>query len=83
MRDENDKQLKEALLVQALKTQRSILELLDHTLYDTYQSEKRRPKEEQNEELLHLAQQIRTIVAKKPKLKEIYRRLEEEFELKL
>ncbi|GAA5417354.1 hypothetical protein Pryu01_02417 [Paraliobacillus ryukyuensis] len=71
----------EELLLRAVKTQRAILQLLDTTLYETYQSEKNRPKEEQNEALLHLAQRVRTIVAKKPKLKEIYRILEEDHEL--
>ncbi|CQR47954.1 hypothetical protein BN1058_02289 [Paraliobacillus sp. PM-2] len=83
MTEDKQSETKEKLLLQAVKTQRSILQLLDHTLYDTYQSEKNRPIEEQNEDLLHLAHRVRTIIGKKPKLKEVYRKLQEEHELDL
>lgn len=81
MSEDNHAENKEQLLLQAVKTQRSILQLLDHTLYDTYQSEKNRPTEEQNKDLLYLAQQVRTIIGKKPKLKEVYRKLQEEYDI--
>ncbi|MUK87923.1 hypothetical protein GMD78_05860 [Ornithinibacillus sp. L9] len=70
---------KEALLVKALKTQYSILKLLDHTLYDTYHYQKGLSKEEQNEEVINLSYNARSIIAKKPKLKEIYRILEKDY----
>ncbi len=78
---EEQSQTKEQLLLQAVKNQQSILQLLDHTLHETYLSEKDKLKEEQNETLLQLTEQIRTIVGKKPKLKEIYRQLEEEYDI--
>ena len=68
---------KEELLIQAVKTQHSILQLLDNTLLETYQSEKSLPIEEQNEELINLAYRVRSVIAKKPKLKQIYTELEE------
>ncbi|WP_138420374.1 hypothetical protein [Aquibacillus sediminis] len=74
---------KEELLLQAVKTQWSILQLLDHTLHDTYNYQKGLPEEEQNEELINLTERVRTIVAKKPKLKEVYRVLEEEYGVNL
>lgn len=69
---------KEELLVKAVKTQHSILQLLDRTLLDMYASEKELPKEQQSEEVINLTSQIRNIVSRKPDLKEIYRKLEEE-----
>lgn len=72
---------KEALLLQAVRTQYSILKLLDQTLFDTYQYEKGLPKDEQNNEVINLSYRARSIIAKKPKLKEIYRKLEEDFEV--
>ncbi|MFC3040508.1 hypothetical protein ACFOGI_09650 [Virgibacillus xinjiangensis] len=71
------------LLLQAARTQSSILRLLETTMMETYQYEKSLPKDEQNEELIHLAERARTIIAKKPKLKEIHRKLEEEHSIKL
>lgn len=70
---------KEELLLQAVRTQYSILKLLDQTLLDTYQYEKGLPKEEQNSEVINLSYQARSIIAKKPRLKEIYRKLEEDY----
>lgn len=72
---------KEALLLQAVRTQYSILKLLDQTLFDTYQYEKGLSKDEQNNEVINLSYRARSIIAKKPKLKEIYRKLEEDFEV--
>lgn len=74
---------KEVLLLKAVKTQRSILQLLDHSLLEVYKSEKELPEEEQNNELVELAYRIRNIVARKPELKEIYRQLEEEHQVDL
>ncbi|WP_085992287.1 hypothetical protein [Oceanobacillus senegalensis] len=74
---------KEALLLQALKTQYTILQLLENTLYETYLSEKELPEGEQNKELLLFSERARTIIAKKPKLKEIYNKLEEEYDISL
>ncbi|MRH44433.1 hypothetical protein GH741_17455 [Aquibacillus halophilus] len=70
---------KEELLLQAVKTQHSILQLLDSTLLDIFQSENRLPKDQQNSEVLNLAYLVRNIVAKKPKLKDLYRELEEDY----
>ncbi|MEC5423533.1 hypothetical protein QGM71_08505 [Virgibacillus sp. C22-A2] len=74
---------KEELLIQALKTQYSILQLLESTLLDTYQYEKGLPKDQQSEEVINLSYNARSIIAKKPKLKEIYKELEEEYGVKL
>ncbi|MCT2535171.1 hypothetical protein NC661_11675 [Aquibacillus koreensis] len=74
----NNQNEKEELLIQALKTQQSILTLLDHTLLDIYKAETNLPQEQQNQEVINLSYQIRNIVGKKPKLKELYKRLEEE-----
>lgn len=76
--DESNSQHKEELLLQAVKTQYSILQLLDTTLYEMYQSEKELPENQQNTDLINIAYQIRNIVGKKPKLKDIYRKLEEQ-----
>ncbi|WP_112180933.1 MULTISPECIES: hypothetical protein [Paraliobacillus] len=81
--DESNSQYKEELLLQAVKTQYSILRLLDNTLYETYQSEKRLPEDQQNTDLINLAYQIRNIVGKKPKLKEVYKKLEDEYGIHL
>ncbi|MFC2949860.1 hypothetical protein [Virgibacillus sediminis] len=74
---------KEELLLQAARIQSSILRLLETTLMETYQYERNLPEDEQNEELIHLSERARTIIAKKPKLKEIYRKLEEEYSIDL
>ncbi|WP_019378896.1 hypothetical protein [Virgibacillus halodenitrificans] len=74
---------KEELLIQAIKTQYSILQLLDRTLLDVYQYEKGQKAEEQNSDLINLAYQARSMIAKKPKLKETYRKLEEEYGIKI
>ncbi|APC47552.1 hypothetical protein GLV94_01135 [Virgibacillus halodenitrificans] len=74
---------KEEMLIQAIKTQYSILQLLDRTLLDVYQYEKGQKTEEQNSDLINLAYQARSIIAKKPKLKETYRKLEEEYGIQL
>lgn len=74
---------REALLLQALRIQYSVLQLLDHTLHETYLYEKGLPKHQQNEEVMHLAHRIRKIIGRKPKLKEIYRKLEEEYGIKI
>lgn len=73
---------KEELLIQALKTQYSILQLLDSTLLEIYQSERQLPKSDQNDEVIELAHRVRNIVARKPHLKEIYKKLEEEYGVK-
>lgn len=80
---ESNSQNKEALLLQAVKTQYSILHLLDNTLYETYQSEKGLPEDQQNTDLINIAYQVRNIVGKKPKLKEIYKKLEDEYGIDL
>ncbi|RKQ30803.1 hypothetical protein [Oceanobacillus halophilus] len=77
------KENKEELLLQAVKTQYSILQLLDNTLHQTYQYEKGLPKEQQNSEVINLAYQARNIIAKKPKLKKIYKELEEKYDVEL
>ncbi|MYL58041.1 hypothetical protein GLW20_11015 [Virgibacillus halodenitrificans] len=74
---------KEELLIPAIKTQYSILQLLDRTLLDVYQYEKGQKAEEQNSDLINLAYQARSMIAKKPKLKETYRKLEEEYGIKI
>lgn len=74
---------KEELLIQAVRTQHSILNLLDNTLLEIYAAEKEMPEEKQNQEVVDLAYQIRNIVARKPDLKEIYRKLEEEHDVDL
>lgn len=73
---------KEELLIQAVKTQYSILQLLDSTLLDIYQTERQLPKDQQNEEVIELAYRVRNIVAKKPHLKEAYKKLEEKYDVK-
>lgn len=74
---------KEELLIQALQTQYSILKLLDNTLHQTYIYQKGLPENEQNTDVMNLAYQVRSIISKKPRLKEIYKRLDEEFGVKL
>ncbi|WP_186580449.1 hypothetical protein [Aquibacillus kalidii] len=69
---------KEELLLQAVKTQRSILQLLELTLQETYLNQKGLPEKEQNSDVMNLAYSARSIIAKKPKLKEIYKQLEEQ-----
>ncbi|RLL47763.1 hypothetical protein D8M04_00320 [Oceanobacillus piezotolerans] len=74
----NINETKEELLIQAVKTQYAILSLLDHTLLETYRYEKALPVEKQNKEIIHLTYQARNMIGKKPKLKEIYKKLEED-----
>ncbi|WP_163972198.1 hypothetical protein [Oceanobacillus halotolerans] len=73
----------EALLLEAVKIQAAILRLLDNTLHDTYRYEKSLPKDEQNEEIIHLTERARNVIAKKPKLKAIYEKLEMEYGINL
>ncbi|MFD1852096.1 hypothetical protein [Oceanobacillus bengalensis] len=74
---------KEELLLQAVKTQHAILKLLENTMHETYKFQKGLPREEQNSELMNVAERARTIIAKKPRLKEMYRELEEEYGVEL
>lgn len=81
MREPKSIKSKEELLLQAVKTQHAILKLLDHTLLDIYQSENGLPKDKQNTEVINLSYRVRNIVARKPNLKEIYKQLEEDYEV--
>ncbi len=69
---------KEELLLQAVRTQHSILQLLDNTLLEIYQTENGLSEDQQNSEVINLSYRVRNIVARKPNLKEIYKRLEED-----
>ncbi|MCU9614788.1 hypothetical protein OEV98_14690 [Caldibacillus lycopersici] len=73
----------EELLLQAVKTQYAILKLLDSTLLDTYRFEKGLPENQQNSEVINLSYNVRSIIAKKPKLKEIYKKIEAEYGISL
>ncbi|WAA13187.1 hypothetical protein [Fervidibacillus halotolerans] len=74
---------KEEMIIQALRIQYSVLQLMDRTLHETYLYEKGLPEKLQNEEVIHLTERMRKIIGRKPKLKEIYRKLEEEYHIKL
>ncbi|WAA11154.1 hypothetical protein [Fervidibacillus albus] len=80
---EKETKVKEEMMIQALRIQYSVLQLLDRTLHETYLYEKGLPENVQNEEVMHLTERMRKIIGRKPKLKEIYRKLEEDYGINL
>ncbi|SDB90268.1 hypothetical protein SAMN05421734_102341 [Pelagirhabdus alkalitolerans] len=72
---------KESLLIETVKTQHAILELLNSSLLETIKHQKSLPKDEQNQDLVHFSEQMRTVVARKPKLKNNYQKLNDQYGL--
>lgn len=70
-----EKHVDDEVLIQIIKTQHSILNLLNHTLNDTVTHQRSLPKQEQNSDLINLAEQTRRVIARKPKLKAAYKKL--------
>lgn len=65
----------EKTLIQIINTQHAILTLLNHTLLSTTNYQRSLDLEEQNKELIYLADQARRVIARKPKLKQAYEQL--------
>lgn len=73
-----EKHVDDEVLIQIIKTQHSILNLLNHTLNDTVTHQRSLPKQEQNSDLINLAEQTRRVIARKPKLKAAYKKLKDD-----